>query len=63
MGAVRNRYSWRAGDLATGTILYVVTQLVRFEAKTCSQDLLAYGLHMGLIAGFLTDTIVLVAGA
>jgi zinc transporter, ZIP family len=49
--------------LATGTILYVVTQLVRFEAKTCSQDLLAYGLHMGLIAGFLTDTIVLVAGA
>jgi zinc transporter, ZIP family len=32
-------------------------------AKTRCQDLLAYGLFMGLIAGFLTDAIVTAAGA
>ena len=49
--------------LAAGSILYVVTQLVSVAAKTRRPDLLAYGLLMGLIAGFLTDPIVTAAGA
>lgn len=49
--------------LAAGSILYVVTQLLDIAAKTRRQDLLAYGLLMGLIAGFLTDAIVTAAGA
>jgi zinc transporter, ZIP family len=49
--------------MASGSILYVVTQLVSVAAKTRRPDLLAYGLLMGLIAGFLTDAIVTAAGA
>jgi zinc transporter, ZIP family len=49
--------------LAAGSILYVVTQLVSVAAKTRRPDLLAYGLLLGLIAGFLTDAIVSAAGA
>jgi ZIP family zinc transporter len=49
--------------LAAGSILYVVTQLVAVAAKTRRPDLLAYGLLLGLIAGFLTDAIVTAAGA
>jgi ZIP family zinc transporter len=49
--------------LAAGSILYVVTQLVNVAAKTRRPDLLAYGLLLGLIAGFLTDAIVTTAGA
>ena len=49
--------------LAAGSILYVVTQLVSVAAKTRRPDLLAYGLLLGLIAGFLTDAIVTAAGA
>ena len=49
--------------LAAGSILYVVTQLVGVAAKTRRPDLLAYGLLLGLIAGFLTDAIVTAAGA
>jgi len=49
--------------LAAGSILYVVTQLLSVAAKTRRPDLLAYGLLMGLIAGFLTDAIVTAAGA
>jgi len=49
--------------LAAGSILYVVTQLLNVAAKTRRPDLLAYGLLMGLIAGFLTDAIVTAAGA
>ena len=49
--------------LAAGSILYVVTQLISIAAKTRRPDLLAYGLLMGLIAGFLTDAIVTAAGA
>ena len=49
--------------LAAGSILYVVTQLVNVAAKTRHPDLLAYGLLLGLIAGFLTDAIVTAAGA
>lgn len=49
--------------LAAGSILYVVTQLLNVAAKTRRPDLLAYGLLIGLIAGFLTDAIVTAAGA
>ncbi len=49
--------------LAAGSILYVVTQLVTVAAKNRRPDLLAYGLLVGLIAGFLTDGIVTAAGA
>jgi ZIP family zinc transporter len=49
--------------LAAGSILYVVIQLVMMAAKTRRGDLLAYGLLIGLIAGFATDGIVTAAGA
>jgi ZIP family zinc transporter len=49
--------------LAAGSILYVVTQLITVAAKTRRNDLLAYGLLAGLLAGFATDAIVTVAGA
>jgi ZIP family zinc transporter len=49
--------------LAAGSIIYVVTQLVGVAAKARRSDLLAYGLLIGLIAGFLTDAIVSAAGA
>ena len=49
--------------LAAGSILYVVMQLIGIAAKTRRPDLLAYGLLLGLIAGFLTDAIVTAAGA
>jgi ZIP family zinc transporter len=49
--------------LAAGSILYVVIQLLGVAAKTRRSDLLAYGLLVGLIAGFATDAIVTAAGA
>jgi ZIP family zinc transporter len=49
--------------LAAGSILYVVLQLVGVAAKTRRMDLLAYGVFIGLVAGFLTDAIVTAAGA
>jgi len=49
--------------LAAGSILYVVLQLVGVAAKTRRMDILAYGVFIGLIAGFLTDAIVTAAGA
>ena len=49
--------------LAAGSILYVVLQLVGVAAKTGRMDVLAYGVFIGLIAGFLTDAIVTAAGA
>ena len=48
--------------LAAGSILYVVTQLVGIATRTKRPDLLAYGLLLGLAAGFLTDGIVIAAG-
>ena len=48
--------------LAAGSILYVVTQLVGLAARNRRPDLLAYGLLLGLVAGFLTDGIVTAAG-
>jgi ZIP family zinc transporter len=49
--------------LAAGSILYVVTQLLAVAAKARRPDVLAYGLLLGLCAGFLTDAIVTAAGA
>ena len=49
--------------LAAGSIIYVVTQLVSVAARARRPDLLAYGLLIGLLAGFLTDAIVSAAGA
>jgi len=49
--------------MAAGSILYVVTQLIAVAARTRRSDLLAYGLLIGLFAGFLTDAIVTAAGA
>jgi zinc transporter, ZIP family len=49
--------------LAAGSIMYVVIQLIGIAAKARRSDLLAYGLLVGLIAGFLTDAIVSAAGA
>jgi ZIP family zinc transporter len=49
--------------MAAGSILYVVTQLIAVAARTRRPDLLAYGLLIGLLAGFLTDAIVTAAGA
>jgi ZIP family zinc transporter len=49
-------------SLAAGSILYVVMQLIGMAAKTRRMDLLAYGLLVGLLAGFLTDAVVIAAG-
>jgi ZIP family zinc transporter len=49
--------------LAAGSILYVVTQLLGVASKARQPTLLAYGLLLGLVAGFLTDAIVTAAGA
>jgi ZIP family zinc transporter len=49
--------------LAAGSIIYVITQLLGVAAKTRRGDLLAYGLILGLLAGFGTDAIVSAAGA
>jgi ZIP family zinc transporter len=49
-------------SLAAGSILYVVLQLVGVAAKSRRMDLLAYGVLVGLLLGFLTDAIVIAAG-
>jgi ZIP family zinc transporter len=49
--------------MAAGSILYVIIELLRVAAKTRRPDLLAYGLLIGMIAGFATDAIVTAAGA
>jgi ZIP family zinc transporter len=48
--------------LAAGSIIYVVTQLVGIASRARRSDLLAYGLLIGIVAGFLTDAIVSAAG-
>ncbi|MGN6606590.1 MAG: ZIP family metal transporter [Jatrophihabitans sp.] len=48
--------------LAAGSILYVVVQLLGVAAKARRTDLVAYGLLLGLVAGFATDAIVTLAG-
>jgi ZIP family zinc transporter len=49
-------------SLAAGSILYVVIQLIAVGAKSRRMDLLAYGLLIGLMLGFLTDAVVTAAG-
>ncbi|GAA2502247.1 ZIP family metal transporter [Terrabacter carboxydivorans] len=49
--------------LAAGSILYVVTQLLGVAARAKRPDLLAYGLLLGMVAGFATDAIVTAGGA
>jgi len=49
--------------LAAGSILYVVVQLLGVAAKARRPVLLGYGLLLGLMAGFITDGIVIAAGA
>jgi zinc transporter, ZIP family len=48
--------------LAAGSLIYVICQLLGVAAKAKRSDLLAYGLLIGLLAGFLTDGIVTAAG-
>jgi ZIP family zinc transporter len=48
--------------LAAGSILYVIVQLIGIASRSKRMDLLAYGLLIGLIAGFATDAIVTAAG-
>jgi zinc transporter, ZIP family len=48
--------------LAAGSILFVVIQLIGIAAKSKRMDLLAYGVLIGLLAGFATDAIVTAAG-
>jgi ZIP family zinc transporter len=48
--------------LAAGSILYVIVQLIGVASRSKRMDLLAYGLLIGLIAGFATDAIVTAAG-
>ena len=49
--------------LAAGSIIYVIIQLITVAAKAKRSDLLAYGLLLGLLAGFATDAIVTAGGA
>ncbi len=49
--------------LAAGSIIYVVCQLLGIAAKAKRPDVLAFGLLLGLLAGFITDAIVTAGGA
>jgi len=49
--------------LAAGSIIYVVCQLIGVASRANRMDLLATGLLIGLLAGFLTDAIVTAGGA
>lgn len=49
-------------SLAAGSILYVVIQLIGVAARARRTDLLAVGLLVGLLAGFMTDAIVTAGG-
>jgi ZIP family zinc transporter len=50
-------------SLAAGSIIYVILQLTMVTARAKRSDLVAYGLLIGLFAGFLTDGILVAAGA
>jgi zinc transporter, ZIP family len=49
--------------LAAGSILFVVIQLLAVAARSGYKTLVAYGLLVGLLAGFLTDAIISAGGA
>jgi ZIP family zinc transporter len=48
--------------LAAGSILYVVIQLNPVASKAKRPDLLAWGMFLGLVAGFVTDAVVTAGG-
>jgi len=48
--------------LAAGSIVYVITQLLGVAARSKRNDLVAYGLLIGLLAGFITDAVVTAGG-
>lgn len=50
-------------SLAAGSILYVVLQLVGVATRARRPDLLATGVLIGMVAGFVTDAIVTAGGA
>jgi ZIP family zinc transporter len=49
--------------LAAGSILYVVLQMIGIGMRARRGDLVAYGVLIGLLAGFVTDAIVTAGGA
>jgi ZIP family zinc transporter len=49
--------------LAAGSIAYVIAQLLGVAARARRADLVAYGLLIGVVAGFVTDAIVTLGGA
>jgi ZIP family zinc transporter len=49
--------------LAAGSIVYVIAQLLGVAARARRSDIVAYGLLLGLLAGFVTDAIVSAGGA
>jgi ZIP family zinc transporter len=49
--------------LAAGSIIYVVCQLIGVATRANRMDLLATGLLVGLLAGFVTDAVVTAGGA
>ena len=48
--------------LAAGSIIYVIIQLLNVASKAKKPEMLAWGLFIGLLAGFATDAIVTLAG-
>lgn len=49
--------------LAAGSIVYVIAQLLGVAARAKRPDLVAYGLLLGILAGFITDAVVSAGGA
>ncbi len=49
--------------LAAGSIVYVIAQLLGVAARAKRTDLVAYGLLIGILAGFITDAVVSAGGA
>jgi ZIP family zinc transporter len=49
--------------LAGGSIVYVIAQLLGVAGRAKRSDLVAYGLLVGLLAGFVTDAVVSAGGA
>jgi ZIP family zinc transporter len=49
--------------LAAGSIVYVIAQLLGVASRARRMDLVATGLLIGIVAGFLTDAVVIAGGA
>lgn len=49
-------------SLAAGSIVYVIAQLLGVLARSRRADLIAAGLLVGILAGFITDAIVIAGG-